>query len=304
LSRLIAFFNRFIKWRLPDLGQSRLPLIPRELVEVKSIIVDVGCRWGFAERFIKAGNDFFLIGFDPDTEECRRLGQLYSSDSVVFVAKGLAGRSGTRTLYVTQNPACSSLLKPDPFVTNYYPALACAREVLTKSVDVVTLDAWAKAVGLERIDHIKVDTQGTELEILQGGDKILQSLRSIEIEVEFNAIYENQPLFSDVDHYLRGRGFRLWKLTNAVHYSEGIASTDPVKSDLRCYDDSIAIHEQIYPGQLYWANAHYVRQDLIDGTSNATASQLNRDVRLFETLELHDVAAHIKRKFGLLPVVP
>jgi FkbM family methyltransferase len=277
----------------------QLPKINKELISGKSVVVDVGCRWGFADRFLQSEGDFFLIGFDPDGEECDRLKKLHPPELATFVPIGLAGQAGPRTLYLTENPGCSSLLKPDPFLTAHYPALACAKEVATRPVEVSTLDLWAESVGLDHIDHIKIDTQGTELEILQGGKKILETLRSIEVEVEFNAIYKNQPVFSDVDQYLRLRGFRLWKLTNLVHYSEGVASTQPSMTDLRCYDDAVTIHQDIFPGQLYWANAHFVRQDLIEGTSAAGRNQLSRDIKLFEALGHPDVAAHIRQKFKL-----
>jgi Methyltransferase FkbM domain len=74
---------------------------------------------------------------------------------------------------------------------------------------------------VSRIDFIKLDTQGSELEILQGGVRALAGVRCVEVEVEFNPIYRGQPLFYEVDAFMRGQGFVLWKLTNLVHYARG-----------------------------------------------------------------------------------
>jgi hypothetical protein len=39
------------------------------------VILDIGCRWGFAEKFLnqKHFGNFKIYGFDPDKEECARL---------------------------------------------------------------------------------------------------------------------------------------------------------------------------------------------------------------------------------------
>jgi hypothetical protein len=60
-----------------------------------------------------------------------------------------------------------------------------------------------------RPDVIKIDTQGYELEILCGGERTIASAFLIELEVEFNPLYKQQPLFGDLDAHLRSRGFGL-----------------------------------------------------------------------------------------------
>ncbi len=69
------------------------------------------------------------------------------------------------------------------------------------------------------MDAIKVDTQGSELEILEGAKETLRSVNLIEIEVTFNPKYDGQPLFAEVDQFLRSQGFVLWKFSSETHYS-------------------------------------------------------------------------------------
>jgi hypothetical protein len=54
-----------------------------------------------------------------------------------------------------------------------------------------------------------LDTQGFELEILQGSDDLIQTDRCIDIEVAFNPICEGKTLFVETDTYLRSKGFVL-----------------------------------------------------------------------------------------------
>jgi hypothetical protein len=101
------------------------------------IVVDVGCRWGFGEPFVRAAQagHCLVYGFDPDIAECARLEQAYAGlpeTAVTVVPTALAGSVGSRTLYGTREPACSSLLEPDPALTAAYPALACATHVSTR----------------------------------------------------------------------------------------------------------------------------------------------------------------------------
>jgi hypothetical protein len=68
----------------------------------------------------------------------------------------------------------------------------------------------------------------------------------VQAEVEFSHLYKNQPLFADVDIYLREQGFTLFDLNNAYRLRSG----SPIRSTVRA-------------GQLLWGDAFYFR-DLID----------------------------------------
>ena len=78
------------------------------------VLLDIGCRWGFAERFLDAKYHqcMKVFGFDPDTEECARLMDSYSNlpdGFIQCVPLALADRPGKRNLFITRELACSSL---------------------------------------------------------------------------------------------------------------------------------------------------------------------------------------------------
>jgi FkbM family methyltransferase len=261
------------------------------------VVVDIGCRWGFAERFLKADGRVRVYGFDPDRAECARLEAIYaerSPGSVTLVPLALAGQPGRRRLHLTREPACSSLFEPDPALTSTHPSLDCARLVGTEEIEVVRLDDWAQDAGIGRIDYLKLDTQGSELEILQGAERVLAGVRCLQVEVEFNPIYRGQPIFSDVDGYLRARGFVLWRLTNLVHYSHGATAIGPVAETAVHYDDAHRYTYPVHGGQLYWADAYYVRADALLPREAGDALR-RRDAELFGLVDLSDVALHVSR---------
>jgi FkbM family methyltransferase len=263
----------------------------QEPLDRKLVVIDIGCRWGFAEKFLKHANSFRLYGFDPDIEECKRLTAIYQDHPVELVPLGLASTPGVKKLYVTDEPACSSLLQPDPGLTEQYPSLFCAKHVGNMDVKTTVLDRWAKENAIGIVDYIKLDTQGTELDILHGGIKTLSNVRCLEIEVEFNPIYLGQPLFSDIDIFMRNHGFMLWKLANLCHYSRAEISANSIGEDIVCYDTTVVRHPT-YRGQLYWAEAYYISKDVLQYRPT-TDPQRKRDEILFDALGMYDVIHHI-----------
>jgi hypothetical protein len=58
-------------------------------------------------------------------------------------------------------------------------------------------------------EALKLDVQGLELAVLRGAGAALDRVLLVESEVEFNLLYERQPLFGEIDEFLRQRGFFL-----------------------------------------------------------------------------------------------
>jgi hypothetical protein len=75
------------------------------------------------------------------------------------------------------------------------------------------LDNQLKAHGIDDIDFIKIDAQGSELFVLQGAERALEtSVIGVEVEAAFTGLYADQPVFADVDALMRKAGFYLFDL--------------------------------------------------------------------------------------------
>ena len=126
--------------------------------------------------------------------------------------------------------------------------------------------------------------------MLQGATTILRTVQLLEIEVEFNPIYEGQPLFGDVDAFLRGQGFMLWRLDNMVHYSSGEGTGD-VATHTTTYYDSAIYQADGRGGQLYWGHAYYARRELCPGrSSDPSPEQAKRAAAVATAAGLPDLA--------------
>jgi FkbM family methyltransferase len=230
---------------------------------------DVGSRWGPTERWREFGTAVKIVGFDADAEECRRLQAELDPDrrNLTFVPVALGARRGPAVLHVTQEPACSSLYPPDEDVIAAFPELQVTTLVKRVPIELETLDSWCEEHDV--VFHaMKLDVQGSELDVLRGAEEQLRHTVMLEVEVEFNPIYRGVPLFGDVDGFLRGHGFSLWRLGQLVHYAHRGVDRETVIPDLQAFD-SRPVCFDAGPGQISWANAWYVADDVLRGDDPA-----------------------------------
>lgn len=131
---------------------------------------------------------------------------------------GLSREGGLQTLYVTNVDTGSSLLPPEITVsmqhrvTNpdyFFP-------VTEKQIETLTLVQALAGLPSSAPVFVKLDTQGTELSILQGAESLFQSRRIVGIEMESTLLA--QPVmrgsgkFWQACEYLEAQGFELLHL--------------------------------------------------------------------------------------------
>jgi len=226
------------------------------------LLVDVGARWGTLQGWNDLGAHADVVCFEPDPTEVQRLSETAAPHvRHVCAALGASDRSEL-SLTVTREPACSSVYKPIRTLFTDYPALDCITPDREIPLPARTMDAaLAEIMDVRTVDAIKLDTQGSELDILRGASRALSGCTLIEIEVEFNPIYDGQNLFCDVDRFLRDRGFVLWRISELVHYApEAMPEIDlPFRL---AFTPGTFQDTRVSAGQLFWANAQYVNADL------------------------------------------
>jgi FkbM family methyltransferase len=252
-------------------------------------VVDVGCRWGFADTWEDLGDRCKIVGFEPDTVECERLRQHYRDRPwVQIVPHALGAAQRDATLYITREPACSSVYPPIDDVVDRHPRLEPQRMVRSEAIELITMDDWCAENAFERVDIIKLDTQGSELDILRGAKRILEAVSVVQTEVEFNPMYDGQPLFGDVDRFLRERGFVLWHLDNLSHHRQHGARVGlRPAAHVYDFDASRFTHRS---GQLFWADAVFVRADMATSRQTTDWDTAVRRACLASALGLADLA--------------
>jgi FkbM family methyltransferase len=184
-------------------------------------IVDVGARGGLQDHWQRIREHCLFVGFEPEPSEAERL-KRHAAKNELYVSSALYSAPTTVTFHHCVVPARSSLYPPDPaVVADIYGTADHYRIERTEQIQVTTLDAAVEAGALPSPDFIKLDTQGSELDILKGAEQSLgRSTIAIESEVEFIPLYKGQPLFVDVDAFLRAKGYELMKFSRLYSKSD------------------------------------------------------------------------------------
>jgi len=224
-------------------------------------VVDVGANPidgtpPYASLLRTGGAD--VVGFEPNPEALAKL-NLMKGPTETYLPHAV-GDGQRQTLYICAAPGMTSLLQPDPAVLSRFHGFpAWGQVVETMSVDTVRLDDVEDIIGAQ---FLKLDIQGGELMAMRHAETRLRDILVIQTEVEFLPLYRDQPLFSEVEQYLRSQGFVFHRFYPTV---------SRVLSPL-------IVDNNIYAGlsQLLWADAIFVKellrpQLLDDGQLLATA---------------------------------
>ncbi|MFP4355607.1 MAG: FkbM family methyltransferase, partial [Phycisphaerae bacterium] len=179
---------------------------------------DVGAFGGASEQWLRIGRCVHLHGFEANAQEARRLQDLPTKLAGMHLHPVVvAERTGPVRFYLTKSPTCSSTLEPNNREFEKYglPGSLRATRGQVQSVqqlDGISLDDFCRQEQLQP-DFVKLDTQGSELSILRDGFcDHLPGCLGLEVEVEFVELYKGQPLFSEVELFLRQCGFELFGL--------------------------------------------------------------------------------------------
>jgi len=152
-----------------------------------------------------------VTGFEPVSEECQRLNSPNKNTDTHFLPYFIG--DGTRQkFYHTNYSMTGSLYEPNTKLLNMFHNLGELTQVVSEViVDTVRLDDIAELDF--PIDYIKIDVQGAELQALNGAsDRVLKDVLVIQTEAEWVPLYKNQPLFSELEVFLRNQGFVMHRI--------------------------------------------------------------------------------------------
>jgi len=145
-----------------------------------------------------------VIGFEPDESECEKLNANAASDRRYLPY--FIGAGGTATYYRTNHTMTGSLFEPNTELLSKFQNLAeLTTLVETQDVETHRLDDLSE---IGDVDLLKIDVQGAELDVFRGGRETLSKLTVLQTEAELVELYKGQPLFADIDLYLRDQGFQ------------------------------------------------------------------------------------------------
>jgi FkbM family methyltransferase len=180
------------------------------------VLVDVGASGGLESDWKPAKKYLQIIGFEPDKREFPNL-ERKENGNIKYLNIGLFNKKATLDYFLTEKQQTSSMLKPNGEFIKKFPESERFNIVKKITVETDTIDSQFQSHHIDDVDFIKLDTQGSELSILEGAQATIKDhVFGLEIEVEFSELYQGQPLFSDIDSFVRKKGFQLFDIQG--HY--------------------------------------------------------------------------------------
>ncbi len=252
-------------------------------------IVDVGARGGVADYWSVFGSDLRLVGFELDPAECERLAAL--DKRTTFLPHALDREAGERRVIVTEYASCSSFYQLNPVFMGRHTTADLYRTVEEPVLKTVSL---AQALEGVRPDFIKLDAEGAELGILQGGQELLSGIAGILSEVRFSKSMADCPLFWEMEQFVRAHGFDLYDLDVARVSKRAL----PYPYLYNIVDEAgRPVAGPSIQGQPLWADVLYLR-DLV--ARPASRRQVLATACLLEIFGLSDCAAELVLKHRAL----
>ncbi len=188
----------------------------RDLVKPGSVCIDIGAAAGMYTVLLSrlAGPTGQVHSVEPVTfahSNWTKLLGSRSSENVKHHVTALGAEPGRGMMSVPvgkHGPVTGrSFLE---FKTNGVGSNAEFAGQMEVAVDVQTLDGLCEDAGIKRLDFVKIDVEGAELHILEGGQRTIETLRPamlIEIEARHLSRYEYSP--EQISGWLLDRGYTM-----------------------------------------------------------------------------------------------
>lgn len=220
-----------------------------------------------------------LLGFEPNADALLEL-QARKGPHETYLPNAV-GDGGRHELRLCALSGMTSLLEPNQAVLSLFDGFPeWAAVVARQPVDTVRLDDLPQSEGM---DYLKIDIQGGELMVFQNAPDRLSKALVIHTEVEFLPMYHGQPLFAEIDQFLRFRGFMIHRLEPIVtrDFAPVIFGNDPYSGH----------------SQLFWADAIYIR-DITRLSAFADNELLKLAIILHDCYRSFDAVFYLLREHG------
>lgn len=160
-------------------------------------VIDVGVASGTFELYDAFPNARHLL-IEPLEEFRPALEEITRQFNAEYVIAAASDKSGRIVINVHPTLEGSSILKE---------VEGSHVDGVERVVPAVTIDDLCNERNLREPYLVKVDVQGAELKVLNGGKKTLKETDLVILEVHFFQFFVNGPQFHDVVGYMKDRGF-------------------------------------------------------------------------------------------------
>lgn len=202
----------------------------RNLVTTNNpVIFDVGANRGdTTSKYLELFPDAAIFAFEPFEPSYNIFKKIHKQNiNVRLVPMGLSNEFGIAQLNVNKSIDTNSLLSSKKLgATSDY---SC-ETIGTVNINLITIDDFCEKNRINEIDILKIDVQGSELNVLKGAKKMLSknAIKLVYTESYFKQQYSEQPLFHEIASFLYEFGFTLQDIYDPYYNAESILWCDSI----------------------------------------------------------------------------
>ena len=201
------------------------------LSNIKSpVIFDIGAYIGDTVSLFNASFPTSTIhAFEPFDESFDHLENRFSDKKNIMVNNKAIGSSisNNQSMYITKNSGSSSLLQPEKDANILWKGdpLEFKKKINVKTT---TIDFYCKNNNIKNIDLLKIDVQGSELDVLKGAEKTLKDemVKLIFTEISIAPNYKEQTDLDALINYLKKYNFKIFNFFKMKHNNGRLIECD------------------------------------------------------------------------------
>ena len=175
-------------------------------------LIDIGASGGLNPNWGDFADCLKIIAFEPDARAFQEL-RNKNNKKIKYYNTAIFSEKTTLNFYLNQKQQTSSFFPLNMNLIRSFPNSERFNLISITQMETDTLDNIIFQDTSIDVDFLKVDSEGCEYPILTGAKNLLNNrLFGLEIEVLFAAIRPDAALFSEIDQYLRQKGFELFDI--------------------------------------------------------------------------------------------
>lgn len=178
-----------------------------------NLVIDIGASTGeYGKMLRRFGYENQIFSIEPVTKSYNRLEKICKFDNKWFCKQYIISKlNDTKVkINVSEDYDNSSILIPtDLHLKNHSGSKLVYTEIINKK----TLDDFInEEIKLKDNMMLKIDTQGSENDILESGILSLSKFKLVQIELSLQKLYSNQKLWIEIIHLMREKNFDTWSI--------------------------------------------------------------------------------------------
>jgi len=183
--------------------------------------IDIGAHYGELTLGTARRNPGLRVfAIEPNLRAATKL--IGNTPNYIVIPVAISEKDGCAEFHVNASDMSSSLLPINEQAKHSWVGMEEVNVASTTTVPTMRLDTLMNLLQIQKVDFLKIDTQGKDLVVLKSAGSRLQDITKIQLEVEVASVpfYVGSPRKEEVLQFLDAAGFALIASEKQTHGQE------------------------------------------------------------------------------------